>query len=106
MAGSNRQNTGKKPSEASLANLRANAGKGRPKGALNRTTVIAKDAIARAADALGGTDRLVAWCKEDEKNESAFWTTIYPKLLPLQLTGEDGGPIKVTRIELVGVKPE
>lgn len=105
MAGTNRQNTGRKPSEKSLANLRANAGKGRPKGALNKTTVIAKDAIAAAAERIGGVDRLVTWIQSDEKNESLFWGTIYPKLLPLQLTGEDGGPIKVTRIELVGVRP-
>lgn len=70
-----------------------NAGKGRPKGSPNKTTQIAKDAIAQAADKLGGTTRLVEWAKEDAKNEAAFWTTIYPKLLPLQVTGEDGGPV-------------
>jgi hypothetical protein len=63
------------------------AGKGRPKGALNKTTQIAKDAIALAAEALGGTKRLSDWAKEDPKNEAAFWTTIYPKLLPLQVSG-------------------
>jgi len=31
-----------------------NMGKGRPKGALNRTTTSAKEAIAIAADKLGG----------------------------------------------------
>ena len=63
------------------------AGKGRPKGAVNKTTRIAKDAIAFAADQLGGGERLVAWAQEDAKNETAFWTTIYPKLLPLQVEG-------------------
>lgn len=68
------------------------AGKGRPKGSTNKTTRIAKDAIAFAADKLGGGERLVAWAKEDAKNEAAFWTTIYPKLLPLQVegAGKDG----------------
>lgn len=103
MAGTDQQNTSGK--QKRLANL-TNAGKGRPKGALNKTTIIAKDAIATAAEKLGGVDRLVAWAQEDEKNEAAFWTSIYPKLLPLQLTGEGGGPIAVTRIELVGVRPE
>lgn len=60
-------------------------GPGRPKGALNKTTAIAKDAIALAAEALGGTTRLSEWAREDPKNEAAFWTTIYPKLLPLQV---------------------
>ena len=71
-----------------------NAGKGRPKGALNRTTTSAKEAISIAADKLGGAERLVAWAQEDPANERAFWATIYPKLLPLQVSGEDGGPIQ------------
>lgn len=66
---------------------------GRPKGSPNKTTALAKEAIALAAEGLGGTNRLIEWAKEDPKNESAFWTTIYPKLLPLQVTGENGGPV-------------
>jgi hypothetical protein len=70
-------------------------GPGRPKGALNKTTATAKEAIALAAEGLGGTDRLIAWAKEDSKNEHAFWATIYPKLLPLQVSGENGEAIGV-----------
>ncbi len=73
-----------------------NAGKGRPKGALNKTTQSAKDAIAEAAEVLGGATRLVAWIKEDPSNEKVFWGTIYPKLLPLQVSGEGGGAILLT----------
>lgn len=64
-----------------------NAGKGRPKGTLNKTTQAAKDAIALAAEKLGGTDRLVAWAQEDPANERVFWGSIYPKLLPLEVRG-------------------
>ncbi len=71
------------------------AGPGRPKGVPNKTTTAAKDAIAAAAEALGGANRLVEWAKEDPLNERAFWATIYPKLLPLQVTGEGGGPLTV-----------
>ena len=71
-----------------------NRGRGRPKGSPNRTTASAKEAIAQAAEGLGGADRLVAWAKEEPANERAFWATIYPKLLPLQVSGEDGGPIQ------------
>jgi hypothetical protein len=78
------------------------AGRGRPKGALNKTTRAAQEAIAYAAEGLGGADRLVAWAKEDARNESAFWTTIYPKLLPLQIAGDEDNPLSlVTRVELV-----
>ena len=70
-----------------------NAGKGRVKGVPNKMTLIAKEAIAAAAEKLGGTDRLVAWAKEDSKNEAAFWTTIYPKLLPLQVSGDPNSPL-------------
>jgi hypothetical protein len=73
-------------------------GRGRPKGSVNKVTAAAKEVIATAAVQLGGQARLVAWAKEDPKNESAFWTTVYPKLLPLQLTGEGGGPIDL-RVE-------
>ena len=70
-------------------------GAGRKPGSSNKTTVAAKEAIANAAAELGGSDRLVAWAKEDPKHESIFWGTIYPKLLPLQVTGEGGGPMVI-----------
>jgi len=68
---------------------------GRKAGTPNKATVAAKDAIALAAEQLGGTDRLVSWVKEDPANEKIFWGTIYPKLLPLQVTGENGGPVMI-----------
>jgi hypothetical protein len=68
---------------------------GRPKGVPNKTTQVAKDAIAQAAVELGGAERLVCWAKEDPVNERAFWTTIYPKLLPLQVGGIDGAAINM-----------
>ena len=71
-----------------------NRGRGIPKGSPNRTTASAKEAIAQAAEGLGGAERLIAWAKEEPANERAFWATIYPKLLPLQVSGEDGGPIQ------------
>jgi hypothetical protein len=60
---------------------------GRPKGVPNKTTQAAKDAIAAAAAELGGAARMVEWVKEDKLNERVFWGTIYPKLLPLQVSG-------------------
>jgi hypothetical protein len=71
------------------------AGRGRKKGELNKTTRAVKDAIIYAAEKLGGADRLVEWVQEDAQNERIFWGTIYPKLLPLQVSGEGGGAIVV-----------
>ncbi|MEM5315559.1 hypothetical protein [Paraburkholderia sp. JHI869] len=68
---------------------------GRKKGTPNKATRTVKDAIALAAEKLGGVDRLVAWAKEDPLNERVFWGTIYPKLLPLQVAGDGGGPIQL-----------
>lgn len=45
----------------------------------------------------------MTWAKEDPKNEHAFWSSIYPKLLPLQLTGEGGGPVAITQVALVAM---
>lgn len=69
-------------------------GPGRPKGLRDRRTTTAMEAIALAAEALGGHNRLVSWAKEAPENERTFWGTIYPKLLPLQVTGKDGGAIE------------
>jgi hypothetical protein len=79
---------------------------GKPKGALAKTTKTAKEAIALAAEGLGGADRLIAWAKEDALNERVFWGTIYPKLLPLQVNGpgEDGAHL-FNLIERRIVKP-
>jgi hypothetical protein len=84
---------------------RGNAGKGRPKGAKNKTTTIAKEAIAQVADNLGGAARLTAWAQENADNEKAFWVSIYPKLLPLQVTGENGGPVQIQKVENVIIDP-
>ena len=80
-------------------------GPGRPKGSRNKVTAAAKDAIAEAAEKLGGTNRIVSWAKEDPLNERAFWATIYPKLLPLQVAGDPDNPLKVVhKIERVIVR--
>lgn len=75
----------------------AQAGKGRPKGVLNKTTLLAKTAIAEAAEKLGGVDRLVEWVQEDDQNERVFWSSIYTKLIPVQteITGKDGAAIQI-----------
>lgn len=77
------------------------SGQGRPKGVPNKLTASVKEAIEAAAQGLGGASRLEAWAREAPENEKAFWTTIYPKLLPLQVTGKDGGPLQVAAVNLM-----
>lgn len=68
---------------------------GRRKGTPNKLTQLAKDVIAGAAADLGGQPRLVAWAREDPANERLFWGTIYPKLLPLTVSGDPDNPLQV-----------
>lgn len=82
------------------AALLTNAGKGRPKGSQNKTTVQAKEAIALAAEGLGGTKRLIAWAKEDAKNEAVFWSSIYTRLVPVDVNGTHNVNV-VDRTELL-----
>lgn len=66
---------------------------GRKPGSRNHMTLTAKEAISYAAQELGGGKRLVEWAREHPDNEHAFWTRVYPKLLPLQVAGTPGEPM-------------
>lgn len=70
-------------------------GRGRPKGSVNKVGKEAKEIIAAAAEGLGGLERMIEWAKSDPKNESAFWTSVYPKLLPLTVAGDKDNPLAV-----------
>lgn len=63
------------------------AGKGRPKGAKNKTTSILKDAIIQAAKNAGGKDELVGYLEKQAKNNPAQFMTLLGKVLPLQVDG-------------------
>jgi hypothetical protein len=60
---------------------------GRAAGTPNKHTAQVRWVIGEVARQLGGVDRLVQWAQENRKNEFAFWTSIYPRLLPLQVEG-------------------
>jgi hypothetical protein len=60
---------------------------GRKKGTPNIATKSIRLAIQEVAQGLGGIRRLIEWAQEDPKNEFAFWTSVYPRLLPLQIAG-------------------
>lgn len=70
---------------------RGNAGKGRPKGAVNKTTAAVKDMILQALDNKGGVGYLE---RQADENPTAFLTLV-GKVLPMQLTGEDGQALQI-----------
>lgn len=77
---------------------------GKPKGATTKVTRGIKDMISTALTEAGGVSYLIDRA-HDPKTASAFLTLV-GKVLPLQVTGADGGDIghRVT-IEVVGVAP-
>jgi len=62
-------------------------GPGRPTGLQNRTTREAKAIIEGCVDRMGGIDRLYKWAMKNNENETAFWTRVFVRLLPLQIRG-------------------
>ncbi len=73
---------------------------GRVKGTPNKVTKALKDMIIGALDDAGGQTYLAAQAKA---NPAAFMTLV-GKVLPLQVTGEDGSALKITLVELTGPK--
>lgn len=80
-------------------------GPGRPKGSQNKTTTALREAILLAAEQVGedakGKDGLTGYLRRLAQNDARSFAVLLGKVLPLQVTGEGGGPIQVTRIELV-----
>jgi hypothetical protein len=68
---------------------------GRIKGVPNKLSTGAKEVIAQVAENIGGVARMTKWVRESKENERAFWTSIYTKLLPLQVAGDQDNPLKV-----------
>lgn len=71
-------------------------GPGRPKGVPNRTTTLLKDAILKAAETAGGADGMVGYLVTQAKLNPQSFLPLLGKVLPMQVTGEDGGPVSVT----------
>lgn len=73
---------------------------GRPKGSVNKLTATAKDTIAQCAAMLEANGKtLYRWVDKDEANERIFWAQIYPKLLPLQISGDKENPLRIVTIK-------
>ena len=72
-----------------------NAGKGRIKGVPNKTTALLKDAILRAAENAGGPEGMVGYLQTQAIVNPGPFMSLLGKVLPMQVTGEDGGPLTV-----------
>lgn len=67
---------------------------GKPKGP-NKATMLLKDALLLAATEAGGKEGLVGYLKMQAiKNPGPFMAQL-GKILPLQITGADGGPVLI-----------
>lgn len=73
-------------------NVAGKAGPGRPKGSVNKTTAVLKDAIVAAFDKVGGVDYLA---RQAEENPVAFMSLI-GRVIPLQVAADMQHNVKVT----------
>ena len=79
---------------------------GRSKGSLNKSTVAIREAVLSVfADMQARTGRENGHFLDWARGNSTDFYRLASRLLPLQVTGNEGGPV-VTRIELVGVYPK
>jgi hypothetical protein len=73
---------------------------GRKAGTPNKLTSTAKDTIAQCAALLEANGKtLYRWVDKDDANERIFWSQIYPKLLPLQISGDAENPLRIVTIK-------
>lgn len=77
---------------------------GRPKGAVNKSTKAAKEAIAEAFEQMGGVKALVEWGTASDDNRKVFYSQIWPKIVPLTVGGDADNPM-ITEIRNVVVRP-
>lgn len=67
---------------------------GRTKGTRNKVTAGAVANIMEVFQMLGGAKGFAEWAAE---NKTEFYKH-YAKLIPVQLTGADGGPVMIERV--------
>ena len=74
------------------------AGRGRKKGEQNKLTREVKEMVLEALSKAGGAEYLY---EQSSQNPVAFMTLV-GKVLPLQVSGEGGGPVVINLIKYGG----
>lgn len=69
------------------------AGKGRPKGSVNKTTALLKDAILQAAANAGGSEGLVGYLTLQASENPGPFMSLLGKVLPMQVQGDPDAPL-------------
>lgn len=70
-------------------------GPGRPKGMPNKTTALLKDAILEAAQGAGGPEGMVGYLRAQAAANPGPFLALLGKVLPMQVTGEGGGDLRI-----------
>lgn len=65
---------------------------GRSKGTPNKQSLAVKQCIVNAFENIGGVANLSVWA---EANQTEFYK-LWGKMIPHEVTGEDGGDIQIT----------
>jgi hypothetical protein len=74
-------------------------GAGRPAGSIDKGNALIREMACEALSQVGGVDYLA---RVAESHPGPF-LSLLGKILPVQLTGDGGGPISIARIELVAL---
>lgn len=83
--------------------MSGNRGKGRPKGAQNKSTRQVKEALQAVYAKKGGDTSLLKWAKE---NETEFYK-LWGRMLPQEVAGDPENPVHVvSEIILRGVRSD
>lgn len=78
---------------------------GRTKGTPNKATANAKAAIEAVFTGLGDAAALQKWARSDPDNLKAFYVSIWPKILPLQVNGPGENGEHIVEVAWRVVKP-
>lgn len=75
---------------------------GRQKGTPNKTTALLKDAVLKAATQAGREGGLVGYLQRQADLNPGPFIALLGKVLPLQISGEDGAPLQVSVVRFTG----